>query len=497
MLACIGFFAASCSDDDNPDPGPATDYAKEIASTYVGDLSVELPAGEGGLIEDKSSINIVAATTPNKVDLVLENFVINIGGTPLNVGTIKLTDVEVEGKNGVVNIKEKEFKDYELENLPIKATIVVKSGTVKGEELTNLVLHINNVFSSSIIVKFAGVKNNKKGEALITEVKVEKHDAIEGDATLDAKANLITVELKEGATLADLKEVIFTFKTSDKAIAAPASGSKIDLTSGAAEIKVVAENGFNATTYKVVAKVYKYTFKYDMEEWVFEVEDAGLMAPAGGWGTTNSGTTLLTIFGLVDSPTNVDKTEDAANGTSAVKLATVDSKGLAALKIPKVTSGSLFLGTFETDMDNTLNSTKFGIPFTKKPLTVSGHYKYTPGKVFYRSSVAAPAEYKEEENTVDKCAFNVFLYEIKDDKDAYITGYKTYEDTRIIAHASFESDGAKEYTAFNLELKYTKEYDKSKKYRFAIVASTSSQGDTFSGAPGSTLYLDDIEVIAE
>lgn len=238
-----------------------------------------------------------------------------------------------------------------------------------------------------------------------------------------------------------------------------------------------------------------------MEDWVVEVDGGeeyeSLMAPAGGWGTTNSGTTLLSAFGLVDSPTNVDKSEDTASGKFAVKLATVDSKGMAALKIPKVTSGSLFLGSFLTDMNNTLNSTKFGIPFAKKPLTVSGYYKYAPGKVFYRSSAEAPAEVKVEEKTVDKCAFNAFLYEIENDKDAYITGYKTYDDPRIIARASFESAGADKYTAFKLEMKYTKEYDSTKKYRFAIVASTSSQGDTFSGAPGSVMYLDDIEVAAE
>ena len=61
-----------------------------------------------------------------------------------------------------------------------------------------------------------------------------------------------------------------------------------------------------------------------------------------------------------------------------MKLITLDTKGQAGADwgfikipaIPKVTSGSLFLGTFETDIQNTLNSTKFGNPYYSKPISV-------------------------------------------------------------------------------------------------------------------------------
>lgn len=413
MVACLGFFATSCSSDKDPVPPAEKDYAKEIASTYVGNLSVQLPAEEGGLIEDKSSIEIVAATTPNKVDLVLKDFIINIGGNSLNVGTIKLTDVEVEGKDGVVNVKEKEFKDYALQNLPIEATILVKSGTVKGEELTNLVLHIDEVFKSSIIVKFSGVKGDK------------------------------------------------------------------------------------------------YTFFYDMEEWVVEHEVDGelykepVYSPYIDWSSSNTGAAFIMLWGdaIPGAHYNVTKTSDAYSGKYAAKIETLDTEGLdlGFVKVPKVTSGTLFTGTFKTDAMNTLNSTKFGIPFSKKPLGFKGYYKYTPGKIFYRSSVATADKGVEEKNTTDKASINAFLYEIKDDKDAPITGVDTYNDPRIVATALFEGTDTDKYTEFNKEFVYKegKSFDKSKKYRIAIVASSSSQGDTFSGAPGSTLYLDDIEIIAE
>ncbi|MFR4044628.1 MAG: PCMD domain-containing protein [Odoribacter splanchnicus] len=48
--------------------------------------------------------------------------------------------------------------------------------------------------------------------------------------------------------------------------------------------------------------------------------------------------------------------------------------------MPVITSGSLFLGDFEVDTKNTLNSTQFGIPYFQKPIRVKGYYKYKPEK---------------------------------------------------------------------------------------------------------------------
>lgn len=92
------------------------------------------------------------------------------------------------------------------------------------------------------------------------------------------------------------------------------------------------------------------------------------------------------------------------------------------------------------------------------------------------------------------------MYEIEKDTDSYITGVDTYSDERIVAEALFSSNEkvaeyVKETIAF--KLKDGKNYSKDKKYRIAIIASSSSDGGTFSGAPGSTLYLDNVGIISE
>lgn len=92
------------------------------------------------------------------------------------------------------------------------------------------------------------------------------------------------------------------------------------------------------------------------------------------------------------------------------------------------------------------------------------------------------------------------LYEIEDEsEEQYLDGTNIYTSAdRVVALAQFSTDEkVDDYAPFTLTLNYIKEYNSAKKYRFAIIASSSANGDKFSGAPGSTLYLDDIEIINE
>jgi hypothetical protein len=46
----------------------------------------------------------------------------------------------------------------------------------------------------------------------------------------------------------------------------------------------------------------------------------------------------------------------------------------------------------------------------------------------------------------------------------------------------------------DFKFKDGKNFDPAKKYKLAVVCSSSKDGDKFSGAPGSVLYVDDLEV---
>jgi len=66
----------------------------------------------------------------------------------------------------------------------------------------------------------------------------------------------------------------------------------------------------------------------------------------------------------------------------------------------------------------------------------------------------------------------------------------------IVAIASVDGKAQAQYTDFNVSFKFlnNKTFDATKKYKLAIVCSSSKDGDKFSGAPGSVLLLDDLEV---
>lgn len=76
--------------------------------------------------------------------------------------------------------------------------------------------------------------------------------------------------------------------------------------------------------------------------------------------------------------------EDGKTGKAA-RLESLDTTGMDAwiTSVPKVTSGSVFSGTFVVDPINTLKSTKFGYPCFKKPVAFKGSYKFTAGATYY------------------------------------------------------------------------------------------------------------------
>ncbi len=96
---------------------------------------------------------------------------------------------------------------------------------------------------------------------------------------------------------------------------------------------------------------------------------------------------------------------------------------------------------------------------------------------------------------------------IKDgnDADTYLTGLNLHTDPRVIAKAVCEIEDTKgedwvriesSFTVMNKEAWETLDF-KTKKYRLALVLSSSYMGDKFFGAVGSTLLVDKLEIKGE
>mgnify|MGYP000177759419 FL=1 len=166
--------------------------------------------------------------------------------------------------------------------------------------------------------------------------------------------------------------------------------------------------------------------------------------------------------------------------------------------VPYVTSGSLFNGVFITEISNTLKSTRFGQPCDREPKTFSGVYKYTAGEKYYVCPDPKKANVANlDESKTDAPAMNAVLYEVSDYMADYLDGTNLLTSEKIVAIASVKDAGEKaEWTTFNVsfEWKDGKSWNASNKYKLAIVCSSSKDGDKFSGAPDSVLYIDDLKV---
>ena len=189
----------------------------------------------------------------------------------------------------------------------------------------------------------------------------------------------------------------------------------------------------------------------------------------------------------------VRPTDESVSG-KAVIMESVDTQGgnIFGQKIPKVTAGTIFLGEFDAmaAMANPMATTSFGVLFDRKPLEVNGYFKYTAGTEFYNADGELQADVKDE------CSLAAVLYEVENEEET-LDGSNIYTSDKIVAIAQQFAGNTPDYTAFDLQLEYKKEYDPTKKYRFAIIFSSSKDGAAFSGAEGSTLWIDEVEVINE
>ncbi len=203
------------------------------------------------------------------------------------------------------------------------------------------------------------------------------------------------------------------------------------------------------------------------------------------WDTGNKGAATL-------GESNTVPTDDTSNGSGkAVKL---ESRFVGLLGIGKFAAGNIFSGAY-VRTDGTNGVLSFGREFNTYPTGLKFQYKYTSEVI----NKCNDSDYEFLLNRPDSMHVYIALsdkaepYEIKTKKSERTLFDKN--DKNIIAYGEFISaesvSGYKEYT---IRLDY-RAYRKPK--YIIIVASASKYGDFFTGGEGSTLYLDEMELLYE
>lgn len=262
----------------------------------------------------------------------------------------------------------------------------------------------------------------------------------------------------------------------------------------------------NRTYILTASKFPEHTFSSDFESWLENTSMGGgdmmYQEPVQGWSSSNGGVAYMKGFDMYNGDYIVTPSSDAKSGSKAARLETIDTKGIdmGFIVVPKVTSGSVFTGSFSVNLANTLKSTHFGQPCFNKPVKFQGSYKYTPGAVYYNCTDPNKAyEAKEDKSKTDTPAINAVLYEVDSYAFDYLDGTNLLTSSKIVAIASVKDAGKQDtYKDFEVSFDFgNKKFDSSKKYKLAIVCSSSKDGDKFSGAPGSVLFVDDLKVTFE
>ena len=197
------------------------------------------------------------------------------------------------------------------------------------------------------------------------------------------------------------------------------------------------------------------------------------------WGTGNPG-----AAGFIGNLTT--STDESVSGKAA-KLETKDA-------VIKLGAGNIFTGDFALDGTNGILTV--GRSFNSFPTALRFHYKYTSATI--NKIGQDVGDLANLNGRPDSCHIYIALSDKSYKLKTKPTERKLFDpsDAGIIAYGQFTSgQSTTSYQQLTIPLEYRSE-NRVPKY-IIIVATASKYGDYFIGGVGSTLWLDEMELVYE
>lgn len=308
---------------------------------------------------------------------------------------------------------------------------------------------------------------------------------------------------------ADLNAIAPHFTLTDGATIVPASGSVQDFSKGPVVYTVTSEdkqwNRRYAVSFLPVVQTVSDTIRFDFEHYELEQKELKYynwyyIGEDGQrhdyWATGNQGFRMSRDSAPPEDYPSVPA-KDGHSGSYA-KLTTQSTGLLGSLVGKPLAAGNLYLGSFDFGMAmrDAMKATKFGIPFDKKPIKLTGWYRYQPGKKYQDK------KRKIVPNRTDSAAIYAVFYRNADEQDNPVTLYgdDVLTNKHILAIAKVaEVKATDQWTPFEVFFDYTQQPDErilaNRGYNLTIVFSSSERGAQFEGAIGSELSIDEVRII--
>jgi len=332
-------------------------------------------------------------------------------------------------------------------------------------------------------------EEDKSSNAEILEIEVNSFsnsDLIFENTYVDSENNKVYIFINN-----DLLD--FTFPITLNADITLSTGAKTSsisnnelIFSNPDEVKILeveAEDGTSKNWY--IYLVHHQIQNSDLEDWFDNMgmngrnyQEIGSSLVTSVWATANIGTSIYKVY----------CTQPLTDGSNTFAEITTGE----TTQLP-ITAGTLFTGVFSlaaaianpTDPEQ---ATNFGMPFIFRPTALKFKFKYQAGKNYIQATLNDPSSIfggftVEDIDGEDQCTIYAFL-EIRN-------GDQVTEITRTEMESGTTGDIMTEaLMTFN----YTSTENPT---HITIVFSSSTDGHLWRGAVGSTLVIDDLELIYE
>ena len=307
--------------------------------------------------------------------------------------------------------------------------------------------------------------------------------------------NSITIFVGPGTDISELKP---EFTLTPGAAISPLSGTERNFNTPQ-EYTVTAADGVWKKMYTVSVIDTELATNYNFEDtlggkkyYIFVEREGDKVVME--WASGNAGYAMTGVAKTADDYPTFQITDGKAG--KCLSLVTRSTGFFGQLAGMPIAAGNLFIGSFDVNnaMSNPLKATKFGLPFRHVPTYLAGYYKYKAGDQFTEGG-------KPVNGKRDICDIYAIMYETSESVPT-LDGTNAFTSPNLISTARINNaKETNEWTYFKLPFITIpgKFIDKEKlrdgKYNIAIVFTSSLEGDHFNGAIGSTLLIDEAELI--